>query len=113
MPIIDNVSLNYKRRKIGGKWKPAILYVLYNKPERFNRIKMLIPGISAKMLTSTLKEMEKNQLIKKCDDKYVLTDPATRITALFHQIQEIVDTLPILLLICIEVLPAVQLWKGE
>lgn len=113
MPIIDNISINFKRRKIGGKWKPAILFVLYNKPERFNRIKMLIPGISAKMLTSTLKEMEKNDLITKVSDKYVLTEPAVRITALLYQIQEIVDKLPILILLCIEVLPAVQLWRGE
>lgn len=96
--MIDNIAIDYKRRKIGGKWKPAILFVLYNRPERFNRIKLLIPGISAKMLTSTIKEMEKNELITKSGDKYILTEPATKITALLYQIQEIVDTLPILLL---------------
>jgi len=97
VPIIDNIAINYKTRKIGGKWKPAIMYVLYNRPERFNRIKMLIPGISAKMLTSTIKEMEKNELVTKSGDRYALTEPATRITALLYQIQEIVDTLPILI----------------
>lgn len=104
MPIIDNISLNYKRRKIGGKWKPAILYVLHNRPERFNKIKVIIPGISAKMLASTLKEMEKDGLVTKEDDKYSLTDPATKVTSLLLQIQSIVDTLPVL--ICIEVLQA-------
>ncbi len=57
MPRLNHEALNIERKKIGGKWKPMIMIVLYAKPERFNRIKYRLPGINPKVLSKCLKEL--------------------------------------------------------
>jgi DNA-binding HxlR family transcriptional regulator len=49
---------------IGGKWKGLILHhLLSGESKRFGEIKRALPGISAKMLTKHLKELEIDGLI--------------------------------------------------
>jgi DNA-binding HxlR family transcriptional regulator len=51
---------------IGGKWKSMILYVLAsNGIVRFNKLKQTVTGISQKMLTQQLRELERDGLIKR------------------------------------------------
>ncbi|MGZ9583287.1 winged helix-turn-helix transcriptional regulator [Paenibacillus marinisediminis] len=51
---------------IAGKWKPTILYYLYrNGTMRFSELKNQIPNITQKMLTSQLRELEKEDLIQR------------------------------------------------
>jgi DNA-binding HxlR family transcriptional regulator len=49
---------------IGGKWKSMILYVLaFEGVVRFNQLKKAVAGISQKMLTQQLRELERDGLI--------------------------------------------------
>jgi DNA-binding HxlR family transcriptional regulator len=50
---------------IGGKWKLPIINSLCNGNTRFREIERSIPGITTRMLSRELKEMEANQLIKR------------------------------------------------
>ena len=51
---------------IGGKWKSMILYVLSTQGVvRFNQLKKTVSGISQKMLTQQLRELERDGLIKR------------------------------------------------
>ena len=51
---------------IGGKWKGLILHqVLIKESLRFGELKKLLPGISAKMLTKHLKELEMDGLVTR------------------------------------------------
>ena len=51
---------------IGGKWKSMILYVLSSQGiVRFNQLKKIVSGISQKMLTQQLRELERDGLIKR------------------------------------------------
>ena len=90
MPRLNHESLNEQRKKVGGKWKPMIMMVLYTKPERFNRIKYRLPGISPKILSNCLKELEEDGIILK-SNQYELTEKATKIVALMLQIKSILD----------------------
>ncbi|WP_422448552.1 winged helix-turn-helix transcriptional regulator [Thermoanaerobacterium sp. DL9XJH110] len=50
---------------IGGKWKLIILWYLNEGVKRFSELKRLIPGITQKMLTQQLREMEQDGLISR------------------------------------------------
>jgi DNA-binding HxlR family transcriptional regulator len=50
---------------IGGKWKLPIINSICNGNHRFREIERSIPGITTRMLSRELKEMEANQLIKR------------------------------------------------
>ena len=93
---IDPNIIDLNRKKIGGKWKPIILMILRDKPARFNKIKQLLPGVSGNMLTRSLKELERDRLIKKVDGDHVvycLTDGAVQIVDLLLQIKLLVENL--------------------
>lgn len=50
---------------IGGKWKPIILWHLGQGPHRFNELLKNINGVTQKMLTQQLRELEKDGLINR------------------------------------------------
>lgn len=69
------------------------MIILRNKPERFNKIKQLMTGVSANMLTVCLRELERDRLIIKDDSTYALTEEATKIVDLMLEIKTILETL--------------------
>ena len=50
---------------IGGKWKLVILWYLSEQTLRFSQIEKNIPEITQKMLSQSLKELEKDRLVKR------------------------------------------------
>ncbi|MFD0695764.1 winged helix-turn-helix transcriptional regulator [Paenibacillus sp. GCM10027628] len=50
---------------IGGKWKMLILWHVHEGAKRYNELRRLIPGISQKVLTQHLRELEQDGLIER------------------------------------------------
>ncbi|MEJ0055732.1 MAG: helix-turn-helix domain-containing protein [Bacteroidota bacterium] len=50
---------------IGGKWKLPIINSICNGNRRFREIERSIPGITTRMLSRELKEMEANHIIRR------------------------------------------------
>ena len=50
---------------IGGKWKLRIIVALNDGNKRFNELQRLVDGISAKVLSTELKDLELNGLVKR------------------------------------------------
>lgn len=50
---------------IGGKWKGVILYHLLEKPYRFGELKRTMPGITQRMLTKQLRELEADGIVHR------------------------------------------------
>jgi DNA-binding HxlR family transcriptional regulator len=50
---------------IGGKWKIIILYALHNGVNRFGILQKTLPDISKQMLTTQLRELEKDDIISR------------------------------------------------
>lgn len=58
-------SLNLTMDIIGGKWKLLILWHLNKGTLRFAELRRLLPGISKKVLTEALRELEYHQIINR------------------------------------------------
>ena len=50
---------------IGGKWKPLILWWLHQDTHRFAQLRRQIPGITEKMLTQHLRELEADGIVER------------------------------------------------
>jgi len=50
---------------IGGKWKLRVIVALRDGNKRFNEIQRAVEGISARVLSSELKELELNGFVRR------------------------------------------------
>jgi DNA-binding HxlR family transcriptional regulator len=51
--------------RVGDKWSVLIIMLLHDGPRRFNEIKRMVGGISQRMLTLTLRGLERDGLVKR------------------------------------------------
>ncbi len=63
--ILESCAMAYTISVIGGRWKPTILWQLMHRSRRYKELKEVIPGITERMLTISLKELEKDGLVQK------------------------------------------------
>ena len=50
---------------VDGKWKPLILWELQDGAKRFNALHRSLPGVSQKMLTQHLKELQRHGVVHR------------------------------------------------
>lgn len=74
-------------------WSLAVLEELCDAPRRFNELRRLVPGVTAKSLTATLRRLERNGVV----ERRVLADRPVaveyRMTPLGKSLREPVDAL--------------------
>lgn len=51
--------------RIGDKWSLLVIGMLEEKPLRFSALKLVVPGISQRMLTRTLRHLERDGLVSR------------------------------------------------
>lgn len=80
---------------IGGKWKPVILYCLRSEKRRFGEISARIPGLSRKVLTEQLKELEVDGLLIRTQFneipprvEYELTELGMSLTPVLNEMEK-------------------------
>lgn len=52
---------------VGGKWKVLILWALNEHPHRFGELRRGLPGITEKVLTSHLRELEGDGIVTRAE----------------------------------------------
>ncbi|AFY59864.1 helix-turn-helix domain-containing protein [Synechococcus sp. PCC 6312] len=52
-------------RVIGGRWKVLILRALFGGTQRFSALNRALPGITQKMLTQQLRELEQDGIVHR------------------------------------------------
>jgi DNA-binding HxlR family transcriptional regulator len=57
--------VTFTLEKIGGRWKPIILYNLRSNTLRYGQLRRCIPGITEKMLIQQLRELETDGLVNR------------------------------------------------
>ena len=80
---------------IGGKWKLRVIVALKTGNKRFNELHRLIEGISAKVLSSELKDLEMNGFVRRkiftgtpVIVEYELTDYSDSLGDVLHTLSE-------------------------
>jgi DNA-binding HxlR family transcriptional regulator len=58
-------AVRYVLGRVGDKWSILIIVLLGESPKRFNEIKRLIIGISQRMLTLTLRALERDGFVTR------------------------------------------------
>ncbi|MEZ2440823.1 winged helix-turn-helix transcriptional regulator [Chitinophaga sp. RCC_12] len=77
---------------IGGKWKLKIIVAMIDHRRRFNELQRLVEGISAKVLSNELKELELNGFVRKIPVagshlmEYELTDYSDTLGDVLHSL---------------------------
>src|SRR5215831_16544018 len=51
--------------RVGDKWSVLLIMTLHDGPKRFNELKRMIGGISQRMLTLTLRGLERDGLVTR------------------------------------------------
>lgn len=67
---------------IGGKWKPLILFYLEGGTRRFGELQKLIPGMTKKMLTQHLRELERDGIVHR--EVYAVVPPKVEYSLTKH-----------------------------
>ena len=62
---IDECPVTFTMSKIGGKWKPIILFLINKGANRFGILLRGIEGISKQMLTKQLRELEADGFLNR------------------------------------------------
>lgn len=80
---------------IGGKWKLKIIVALSDGNKRFNELQRLVDGISAKVISYELKELELNGFVRRnvftgkpVIVEYELTDYASTLSGVLQALSE-------------------------
>jgi len=90
----DECPITIFMDKIGGKWKPVIIWLLLkNGTMRFSELDKAIKGITQKMLSQQLKNLEGEKIISRISYpvippkvEYSLTDKGLTLSALLEGI---------------------------
>jgi DNA-binding HxlR family transcriptional regulator len=78
---------------IGGRWKVVILYRLFDGPLRFSELRRAIPGVTQKVLTQQLREMEADGLLTRKVYAQVPPKVEYTLTPLGKSLRPIVDAM--------------------
>jgi DNA-binding HxlR family transcriptional regulator len=61
----DCLAVRDVLNRVGDKWSVLVIAVLGEGPKRFNELKRMIEGISQRMLTLTLRGLERDGLVRR------------------------------------------------
>lgn len=79
--------------RIGDKWSVLVVMLLSDGPKRFNELKRLIGGVSQRMLTLTLRSLERDGLVTRTQFLTVPPRVDYELTPLGHSLRAPVMTL--------------------
>jgi DNA-binding HxlR family transcriptional regulator len=90
---VDCRLVSHLLARVGDKWTVLIVRSLGGGPRRFNELKRLIGGISQRMLTLTLKNLERDGLVTRTVTPSIPPRVDYELTDLGHSLREPVDAL--------------------
>jgi DNA-binding HxlR family transcriptional regulator len=90
-PGIDyNAPFQRAMELIGKRWSGAVVRALMPRPARFNQLLAGIPGISDRVLTERLRELELEGIVERLVDPGPPVRVSYRLTARGHALEPVV-----------------------
>lgn len=90
---IYHCALDVTMELVGGKWKTIVLWYLRKDKKRFSALRKLIPGITEKMLSMQLRQLERDGFVARTvypevppRVEYALTPLGTTLLPLLEEI---------------------------
>ena len=85
-PVCRTISTLLSR--IGDKWTVLVVETLANGPQRFNELRRDIPSVSQRMLTLTLRNLERDGLVSRTVTPTIPPRVDYELTELGHSLQK-------------------------
>lgn len=85
-PVCRTISALLQR--IGDKWTVLVVQTLADGPRRFNELRREIPSVSQRMLTLTLRNLERDGLVSRTVTPTIPPRVDYELTALGHSLQK-------------------------
>lgn len=85
------VAVNDTLNVISGKWRLPIIGTLLFDKKRFSEIQKIIPGISPRMLSKELRELELNGIVKRTVHDTIPVSVEYELTESAKSIGEVLD----------------------
>jgi len=90
---VENCPVRDVMDNIGGKWNSLMILSLADGPLRFSQLRRLIPDISQRMLTQTLRDLEASGLLSRHVQSAIPPAVEYRLTDLGRRFVEPVELL--------------------
>jgi DNA-binding HxlR family transcriptional regulator len=87
--IFFSCPVTFTLERIGGRWKPLIIYNLLAGPLRYAALRRSLPGITEKMLIQQLKQLEQDGLIIRKVEPVVPPHVEYSLTEAGHEMKEV------------------------
>ena len=95
-PVPQPCPLEHSLKLLAGAWTPQILWFLQSEPRRFGDLKRDLGKVSAKVLTTRLRELEKKGVVARAvmhtsppTVEYALTDLGKKMGPILTTIAEV------------------------
>ena len=89
----DHCAIEFAMEMLGGRWKLAILKQLVAGTHRFGELRRALPGITQRMLTRQLRELEADGLVTRTVYREVPPRVEYTLTDIGHSLDSITEQL--------------------
>jgi len=90
---LSQCPVTFTLHKIGGRWKPLLLYHLSTGPKRYSELKKCLPAITEKMLIQHLKELEQDNLVSRKAMPVIPPHVTYSLTAMGEGLKPVMDAM--------------------
>ena len=90
---LESCPVTYFMEKIGGYWKPIIIYNLSSGSKRYSELKRAIPVITEKMLIQHLKQLEADNIVIRESKPVVPPFVTYSLSPSGHKLKPVIDAM--------------------
>jgi len=85
--------VSHVMNKLGGYWKPIILFQLIEGPKRYNELRKAIPTITEKMLIQHLKQLQEDNLVNRKSEPVVPPHVTYSLSAAGRELEPVMEAM--------------------